>query len=191
VKNFLTVTLLSLGVPMLLMGDEMRRTQGGNNNAYCQDDETSWLDWTRLQQHADVHRFVQLLAARRLMRGSEHERRRLSLNRIIREAKKAWHGVRLNQPDWGDTSHSVALTVELRQEQARLHLILNAFWEPLEFELPPAADETSGGWQRWIDTALDSPNDIVPWQTAPPVPGRTYRAEARSVVALYAPANGA
>ena len=58
VKNFLTVTMLSLGVPMILMGDEVRRTQGGNNNAYCQDNETSWFDWTLLAKHADVHRFV-------------------------------------------------------------------------------------------------------------------------------------
>ena len=70
VKNFLTVTLLSLGVPMILMGDEVRRTQGGNNNAYCQDNETSWFDWTLLEKHADVHRFVKLLTARRLLRGT-------------------------------------------------------------------------------------------------------------------------
>src|SRR5689334_18977781 len=68
VKNYLTLTLLSLGVPMILMGDEVRRTQHGNNNAYCQDDETSWFDWTLLHKHSDVHRFVQLLAARRVMR---------------------------------------------------------------------------------------------------------------------------
>ena len=61
VKNFLTVTLLSLGMPMILMGDEVRRTQRGNNNAYCQDNEISWFDWTLLEKHADVHRFVTLL----------------------------------------------------------------------------------------------------------------------------------
>jgi glycogen operon protein len=66
VKNFLTVTLLSLGVPMILMGDEVRRTQRGNNNAYCLDDETSWFDWALLARHADVHRFVTLLNARRV-----------------------------------------------------------------------------------------------------------------------------
>ena len=79
-KNFLTVTLLSLGVPMILMGDEVRRTQGGNNNAYCQDNEISWFDWTLLEKHADVHRFVTLLNARRLLRDVEHERQRVSLN---------------------------------------------------------------------------------------------------------------
>ena len=65
IKNFLTVTLLSLGVPMLLMGDEARRSQRGNNNAYCQDNETSWFDWNLVRRHAGLHRFVGLLAARR------------------------------------------------------------------------------------------------------------------------------
>ena len=64
VKNFLTVTMLSLGVPMILMGDEVRRTQSGNNNAYCQDNEISWFDWTLVTKHADLHRFVTLLIAR-------------------------------------------------------------------------------------------------------------------------------
>jgi len=186
VKNFLTVTLLSLGVPMIVMGDEVRRTQGGNNNAYGQDNETSWFDWALLQKHADVHRFLKLLAARRLLRDTEHERQRRSLNRLIREANKAWHGTRLNQPDWSDHSRSAALTVEIRQEKLWLHLILNAYWEPLDFELPPANNEGGNRWRRWIDTAQDSPNDIVPWREAPTVPGRTYRVEARSVVALYA-----
>ena len=87
VKNFLTVTMLSLGVPMIVMGDEVRRTQRGNNNAYCQDNETSWFDWTLLSKHADVHRFVKLLIARRLLRDVEHERRRVSLNQLLRECE--------------------------------------------------------------------------------------------------------
>ena len=92
-------------MPMILMGDEVRRTQRGNNNAYCQDNETSWFDWTLLAKHADVHRFVTLLNARRLMRDVEHERQRMSLNQLIRQANKAWHGVKLGQPDW---SHAFA-----------------------------------------------------------------------------------
>ena len=88
VKNFLTVTMLSLGVPMILMGDEVRRTQRGNNNAYCQDNEISWFDWTLVAKHADVHRFVTLLIARRLLRDVEHERQRVSLNQLIRKRRK-------------------------------------------------------------------------------------------------------
>jgi isoamylase len=187
VKNFLTVTLLSLGVPMVLMGDEVRHTQGGNNNAYSQDNETSWFDWTRLEKHADVHRFLKLLAARRLLRGTEHERQRLSLNRLIQAANKTWHGVRLNQPDWSDHSRCIAFTAEIRKEKLLFHVILNAYWEPLEFELPPVGSGGANQWCRWIDTALEMPNDIVPWEQALPVPAMTYRAEARSVVVLYAP----
>jgi len=189
VKNFLTVTMLSLGLPMIVMGDEARRTQGGNNNAYCQDNETSWFDWTLVVTHADVHRFVTLLNARRLLRDVEHERQRVSLTEMIRTATKAWHGVKLDQPDWGDESHGVAFTVETRRESLLVHLILNAYWEPLDFDLPPVAESAGGCWRRWVDTALDSPHDIVPWQSARPVSvPTTYRAEARSVVVLFAAA---
>ncbi len=105
---------------------------------------------------------------------------------MIQQANQAWHGVRLFQPDWGDDSHSVAFGAELRKEGLVVHIILNAYWEPLEFELP----KLEGGslWRRWIDTALDSPHDIVPWQAAPTVPGNTFRAEARSVAMLFASA---
>jgi isoamylase len=184
VKNGLTLTLMSLGVPMILMGDEVRRTQQGNNNAYCHDDPSTWFDWSLLEKHADVHRFVSLLAARRSLRDAEHERQRVSLNAFLREANRAWHGVRVHGPDWGACSHSIALGAELRKEGTFLHFILNAYWEPLEFELPVVGGGAS--WRRWIDTGLDAPNDIVPWQTALAIPGNSYRAEARSVVLLYA-----
>ena len=186
VKNFLTVTLLSLGMPMILMGDEVRRTQRGNNNAYCQDNEISWFDWTLLEKHADVHRFVSLLIARRLLRDAEHEHRRLSLNQLLRQASKAWHGVKVGQPDWSDHSHSLAFEAELTREGLRVYLILNAYWEPLDFELPPVGDGGAGPWRRWIDTALESPQDIVPWQVAPAWPDNTYRTAAHSAVMLFA-----
>jgi isoamylase len=186
VKNFLTITLLSVGMPMLLMGDEMRRTQRGNNNLYCHDDERAWLDWTLLDRHRDVHRFVSLLNARRLLRGVQHEEERLTLTQLIQQSNKAWHGVKLNQPDWGTTSRSLAFTVELPATRQLVHVLFNAYWEPLEFELPPEAAGRGGGWRRWIDTALDSPGDIVAWPDAPAVPEPIYRAEARSVVVLFA-----
>ena len=184
VKNFLTITLMSLGIPMILMGDEVRHTQGGNNNAYCQDNDISWLDWKRIDKHADVHRFLKLLIERRLLRNVEHERQRTSLTTMLAQAKKAWHGVKLFQPDWGDSSHSVALGAEVKRKGLRFHLILNAYWEPLTFELPRL--EGADSWRRWIDTGLDSPNDIVPWQTAPVLPDASHRAESRSVVMLFA-----
>jgi glycogen operon protein len=191
VKNFLTVTLLSLGVPMILMGDEARRSQRGNNNAYCLDDETSWLDWGLVDRHADVHRFVTLLNARRVLRGVEHERGRVSLTELLRRARNVWHGVKLGQPDWSGHSHSLALAADLRQEEGLyVYLILNAYWEPLSFELPPVGEGGAGRWRRWIDTSLEAPHDIVPWQEAPIRSGPVYRADARSVVVLFAEAPG-
>ncbi|HVP11229.1 MAG TPA: glycogen debranching protein GlgX [Phycisphaerae bacterium] len=186
VKNFLATTLLSVGMPMILMGDEVRRTQRGNNNGYCHDDESNWFDWTLLTRHADVHRFVRLLIARRLLRTTEHEVGRMSLNQLLRQAKWSWHGVKLGRPDWKDCSHSLALSAEMQKEKLLLHLILNAYWEPLDFELPPVDSAGGSPWRRWIDTALESPDDIVDWQRAPAVSGLTYRAEARSVVVLFA-----
>ena len=185
VRNFLTVTLLSLGIPMVMMGDEVRRTQFGNNNAYCQDNETSWFDWSLLSRRADLLRFVRLLTARRLLRSATHERRRTSLTQLIRESKHAWHGVKLNQPDWSTTSHSLAFSTEIPGQRLQLHLVLNTYCEPLNFELPPLCGAKQS-WHRWIDTALRPPEEIVEWQNAQPVNGATYRAMARSVVVLIA-----
>src|SRR5215471_11953238 len=161
VKNFLTLTMLSLGVPMLLMGDEVRRTQHGNDNAYCQDDETSWFDWTLLEKHADIHRFTTLLLARRVLRATALEQRRVSLTEALRHATLAWHGVNLWRPDWSPHSHALAFGADLASAGLSLHMIMNAYWEPLDFELPaPEPDK----WRRWIDTSLESPDDITPWQ---------------------------
>jgi glycogen operon protein len=186
VKNLLTVTLLSLGLPMISMGDEVRRTQQGNNNAYCQDNEISWFDWNLVAKHADVHRFVTMINARRLFRDLGPAQQWLSLNEILQEANKAWHGVKLGQPDWSDSSHSLAISAEAPNKELLFHVILNAYWEALEFELPRAGDDDGDSWHRWIDTTLDSPQDIVEWETAPTVPGGTYRAGPRSVVVLFA-----
>ena len=171
--------MLSLGLPMILMGDEIRRTQLGNNNAYCQDNAIGWLDWTLAVKHADVLRFISLLNARRHLQDVDPAEEHLSLSRLLRRSDRAWHGVKLGQPDWSVDSHSLALSVA--HSDGSLHLIFNAYWDSLEFELPPV---TRGTWRRWIDTSLDSPNDIVEWQDAPPVAASTYRAGPRSVVAL-------
>jgi glycogen operon protein len=186
-KNFLAVTLLSLGVPMIQMGDEVRRSQRGNNNAYCQDNEISWFDWTLVSKHADLHRFVSLLCARRRLRDIEHERERVSIAAMLRDAVKAWHGVKLGEPDWSDSSHSLAFGAELRREGLLFHLILNAYWSPLEFELP---NSESGKWRRWIDTALDSPHDIVPWDEAPDWTANSYTVADHSVVMLFRHSKG-
>lgn len=184
VKNFLTATMLSLGVPMIAMGDEVRRTQGGNNNAYCHDDESNWFDWSLVEKHADIHRFVRLLLARRLLRDLDHEQQRTSLSQLIANADKAWHGTKLNQPDWSPNSRCIAFSAEMWRERVSFHLILNAYWETLDFELPPAP--TGERWRRWIDTFLPSPDDITEWKSAVPISGGSYGCGPQSVVMLFA-----
>jgi isoamylase len=186
VKNFLTVTLLALGVPMVLMGDEVRRTQRGNNNAYSQDNEISWFDWGLLEKHADVCRFLKLLIARRLLRDVAAEVERKNLQQFLFDANKTWHGVKVGQPDWGPSSHSLALIAEIPKEKLVFYIALNSYWEDLEFELPSVEQGGSDLWRRWIDTSLDSPEDIVEWSTAGPAPGSTYSVASRSVVVLFA-----
>jgi isoamylase len=182
VKNLLTCSMLSLGMPMIAMGDEVRRTQQGNNNAYCQDNEISWFDWTLISKHADVRRFVKLLIERRLSRNFGDEYEGETLNHWLRGTNKSWHGVTLNQPDWSNWSHSLALSAEFLKKRHLVHWILNAYWEPLDFELP-----ANSGWRRWLDTSLDSPEDIVPWQDARAIAGRTYKVSPHSIAVLYAP----
>jgi isoamylase len=134
-----------------------------------------------------VCRFVTMLNARRLFRDLEPAQQSLSLNEILRESNKAWHGVKLEQPDWSDSSHSLAISAEAPNKELLFHVILNAYWEPLEFELPHVGGDEAHSWRRSIDTTLGTPHDIVEWDTAPTVPGRTYRVGPRSIVVLFAP----
>ena len=189
VKNFLAVNFLSLGAPMILMGDEARRTQGGNNNAYCQDNETSWFDWSLLERHADVHRFLRILISARMRRDTAASGCDLTLNQLLSQAKFEWHGVHLGQPDWGDDSHSIALTAWSLSGRVVFHLMVNAYREPLEFRLPPLGDLPGRCWRRWIDTSRGSPDDIVPLDEAPVYDSETYNLLPHSLVVLMARAS--
>ena len=188
VKNFLAITLLALGTPMLLMGDEVRRTQRGNNNAYCQDNEISWFDWTLVERHQDLHRFVNVLIGQRLLLGGRRGRPGLSLNELLRRASIEVHGVRLNRPDRSSDSHSFAVTVRDIEHADLLHVMFNAYWEPLVFELPPVGCQRP--WRRWIDTYRDAPDDVCDWKSAPSVQGSTYAVQPRSLVTLVAESAG-
>jgi glycogen operon protein len=191
VKNFFAIEMLAAGTPMLLMGDEVRRTQRGNNNAYCQDNEMSWFDWALLERHADVHRFVKALIAFRQNRDVVTEKQKLSLNELLRRARVEWHGVALHQPDWSDQSHSLAVTYRTLRGRFLIHGMLNAYWEPLRFELPPVPAESRQRWRRCVDTALAAPEDFQNWQQAPPVEQAMYVVQPRSVAVLVLPLEGA
>jgi len=181
VKNFLAVNLLSAGVPMILMGDEMRRTQRGNNNAWCQDNEISWLDWSLRKTHADVHRFLRRLIR---LRSSVHPdpRRTGTLTQFLRSARIEWHGVKLGEPDWSDQSRSIAVTFQEPDGPAMAHAIVNAWSEPLEFELPRVEE----GWRLMVDTFLPAPDDIRSWEEAAVLETGSYLANAYSFVFLAA-----
>ncbi len=228
IKNFLTVLLTAQGTPMLLMGDEVRRTQRGNNNAYAQDNEISWFDWDLVEKNAGLLRFArglihlnqnhQIFQQHRFWKihdGDatpdlagpppvfEPRRTRADID-VNREQDRLWHeeifrmkteeeahparivfhGTHLHQPDTSDHSHSLAYELYLPENGEHLHVILNAYWEPLSFELPWVPNEHT--WRRLVDTARPAPDDFYLPADAPPVTTPHYRAEARSAVVLAA-----
>jgi len=183
-KNLLALNLLAIGTPMLLAGDEVRRTQRGNNNAYCQDNETSWFDWVLVEKHAGLLRFVKLLLACRLDPGRDTADHQTTLTEFLASAGIEWHGVRPDQADWSPHSHSIAATVKAPRLGASLHWMLNAFWEALEFELPPVPSEFTGPWRRWVDTDREPPEDICEWRCGWPVTAASYHVQPRSLVIL-------
>jgi isoamylase len=186
IKNFIAVLMLAAGTPMLLMGDEARRTQRGNNNAYCLDDDLNWFDWGLLERHADVHRFVKAFAAFRQRRDVVAHASALSLNQLLEHSRLDWHGVRLGHPDWNDNSHALAFTLRSLHSRFVLHAMLNAYWEPLAFEVPAADGTIAPGWRRAVDTAAPPPHDGLPWMDAPVHVTGNCVVQPRSLVLLVA-----
>ena len=182
-KNAAAILMLSQGVPMFVMGDEVGRTQRGNNNAYCQDNEISWLDWTLTETNGHLLRFWQemiafrkrhpILQRRRFFTGETNER---GLPDI------AWHGCGLNSPGWDNpASRVLSFTMGGFDDDADLHVILNMDESELDFAIPPLTGRT---WTRAVDTGLESPADIAALGQEQPVEGTTYRANGGSVVVL-------
>ncbi|MCA0457845.1 MAG: glycogen debranching protein GlgX [Chloroflexi bacterium] len=184
IKNLITILLVSQGTPMLLMGDEVRRTQNGNNNAYCQNNDLSWFNWEQLNHEDTLLRFMRGLIRFTQESGlfREHEFWRGTPNPI--SPYVTWHGTHIGQPDWGDDSHSLAFSLHHPRTGDHLHVILNAYWEALRFELPPLP--AGMGWWRILDTALAAPDDFCDPAAAPRVKGSSYQVEARSSVLLLA-----
>jgi glycogen operon protein len=180
-KNLFTILLLSRGVPMMLGGDEIRRTQRGNNNAYNQDNVISWFDWTLATKYQGMLRFVQRMIAFRkahpalsqpaFYTGAVNER---GLPDI------AWHGTILNSPGFNDPdARALACTIAGLAGSGDLHVMMNMFWEPLEFEVPAHIE-----WRVAIDTRAESPGDIPDSSTAVPLAGRHCGVQPRSIVVL-------
>ncbi len=184
IKNFLTILFTSQGTPMLLMGDEVRRTQQGNNNAYCQDNQLSWFDWSLVEQQKNILNFTKKLITYTQALEIFKERRLLVTAPESNEPHLVWHGVELEEPDLGDASHSLAFTLYHPDHKEELHIMLNAFWKPLFFELPKPISGYK--WHRIIDTYLPPGSDIRLPQEAPEVVHNYYQVQARSSVLLMA-----
>ena len=183
VKNAFTLLMLSRGVPMFVAGDEIRRTQRGNNNAYCQDSDISWMDWSLQDKHPDVFRFFRILIQRRRNYRAVHQPRFFTGARNQRGLKDmTWHGTRLEQPEWNDgNSRTLAFTLAGFDGEPDLHVMMNMYWDGLDFELPQVEGLT---WAVAIDTSAASPADIAEEGAERPVSGATYHVQGRSIVML-------
>jgi isoamylase len=183
IKNFIAILMLSQGTPMLLAGDEFRRTQRGNNNAYCQDNEISWVDWSLLEREKDLHRFtkgmIRFRTAHAVLRRREYF---WGATNARGSPEIAWHGVKLGEPDWSATSHAFAFTLAGFDGDTDIHVMLNMWTDALDFELPSLS--LGHAWRRSVDTSLDPPDDICDDGAEKPVESDHYRVRSRSVVVL-------
>jgi glycogen operon protein len=152
IKNFLLTLFISRGVPMLLGGDEFRRTQGGNNNAYCQDNETSWYDWSRLEQHREIYRFTRGMIAFRRAHPV------LSKEQFYTDAEISWFGPHGGLPDWADPKTKQLACLIHEDEQRALCLIFNAGADAVDFYLPPIPP--GARWHLAVDTSRETPQDL-------------------------------
>lgn len=183
IKNFLAILLLSQGVPMLLGGDEIRRTQQGNNNAYCQDNEVSWFDWTLREKQQGLFTFVKRMIAFRKAHAN------LTPGRFFTGAPDEhghpdieWHGCLLRSPGWADpSSHVLAFTIWGKGQDDDIHVMLNMESLDLAFQVPALQEKT---WVRVVDTSLASPLDVADTGQAIPVTENRYQVVRHSVVVL-------
>ena len=183
VKNFAMLLLLSQGVPMITAGDEMRRTQGGNNNAYCQDSEISWVDWALAEKHADVVRFFRELIALRRKHSLLRRRQFFTGERNARGFPDiSWHDAQLNPPAWNDPeTRQLAVTWGGPDDDLDLHMMMNMGEGVAAFRLPVALGHV---WKRVADTALQAPDDIVARGKGVTIEGDQYLVNGHSIVLL-------
>ena len=189
IKNFATIHLLSMGVPMIVGGDEFMRTQGGNNNTYCHDNEINWHNWNQIEsaESQEMIRFWSMMIKNRIIyinhfRGKffSGKRNKYGLSEVN------WHGTILNQPNWGDDqSRCLAVTygdtAEDGDQMANVHCMFNMYWDAVEFEIPILEGLC---WYRSVDTGQPTPNDISELSDMVRIDTPTYLVGGRSVVVL-------
>ena len=190
VKNFLATLLLSLGTPMILGGDEMRRTQRGNNNPWCQNNDVSWYDWGMLKAHGDIHRFLRALIAFRLrhpafLRPEFYNGKNSRHDRI---PDITWMTETGEPADWSRESRTLTLLIdgnkadtEADRDDNDILIMCNASLAEVRFALSPIPPGREA-WFRAVDTALESPRDILDPGAEERATGDTYSLAPRSIV---------
>ncbi len=186
IKNMLTILFLSRGTPMICAGDEVRRTTFGNNNPYCQDNESNWFDWDLVGRHREILDFTRrLIELSKMLSRYRHGNLADSASSNLLPAQRisaTWHGVKRGQPDLARDSHTIAM--EIRDGIGnQFYAAFNAFWQPLDFELPEIMRGPKN-WRKLIDTSKDQPEDIFELSASPAVAQAVIRLEARSSVCL-------
>ncbi|GAB6393215.1 MAG: glycogen debranching enzyme GlgX [Treponematales bacterium] len=191
-KNFIASMMVSQGTPMILGGDEMGRTQRGNNNAYCQDNEVSWYDWALREKNAGLYRFVrEMIAFRRrhpcFMRPEFYTGRNGKYNAA---PDITWFDSKGKTPDWDKVGACLAFRVDggrteilAERDDNDFFIMFNGGAESERFAVcaPPAGKK----WARAADTSLPSPTDILPAGSEEPLDNQGfYTAAGRSVVIL-------
>nr|WP_303652511.1 glycogen debranching protein GlgX [Paludisphaera mucosa] len=189
VRNLMATLLISQGVPMILGGDEILRTQQGNNNAWCQDNEVSWVDWTFAASHRDFHRFVRKLIALRKAHPVFRRRTFFVGTTAAGSPDILWHGVQPVRPDFSATSRALAFALDGRRcdrpgyVDRDFYVALNSDDQDLEFRIP--SSPSGRRWRRVVDTALASPDDVVDLDAGPDVAVMSaYTVRGRSMIIL-------
>jgi glycogen operon protein len=184
-RNLMVILFLSQGVPMILAGDEVLRTQGGNNNTWCQDNEVGWFDWALVERNADMLRFVSELVALR-KRHPSLRRRRFLQGRSRAGARLpdiVWYAPDGGSPDWGATeSRALSFTLAaIAEGEADMHLMLNMQSRVESFRIP---ENPGRQWHRALDTARSVPEDILVPEEQPALATDRLQVAPYSVVLL-------
>lgn len=152
-KNFAIANLLSLGVPMILMGDEYGHTRNGNNNTYCQDNELNWFLWDELKKKQEFFVFFQKLIAFRKEEAHIFCREQFLTNQDV-----VWHGERAFHPEWNSGKNMIAYTLQDPFHKTKYFFSFNAQNQPLLIQLPTLENQA---WTRIVDTSLKAPYDFI------------------------------
>lgn len=183
VKNFMAVLMLSQGVPMILAGDEVLRSQQGNNNCYCQDNELSWFDWSLLAKNQEMFRFTKGIIRLRKRHPCLMQSKFLSGKQAAGSEMPdiSWHGVELDKPPWQDPASRVLACTLSRVEAGEedLHIMFNMSADNLTMELPKLKKRT---WHLAVDTARSMHEDVIEPEKQQPIPHKTLQIRSRSII---------